>query len=75
MFNHVLASANDSLRKIFGLELTELMTRAERDKVGAADEDAEEDTGPGRKKKGASSFFLSSKQCINSSSLFSWGFV
>lgn len=50
----VLASANDNLRKIFGLELAELMTRAERDKVGAADDDADEEAGPGRRKnKGA----------------------
>lgn len=59
-FNQVLTGANLSLRKIFGLELVELMTRAERDKVGAADEDAEEDAAPGRKKKGASPLISSS---------------
>ncbi|KAF8594698.1 hypothetical protein BDV93DRAFT_565144 [Ceratobasidium sp. AG-I] len=58
-FNHVLTGANDNLRKVFGLEIVELMTRAERDKVGAADDDAEEEAGPGRKKsKGMSPLAL-----------------
>ncbi|CEL57145.1 hypothetical protein RSOLAG1IB_08377 [Rhizoctonia solani AG-1 IB] len=59
-FNIVLRGANRSLRKVFGLELVELMTRAERDKVGAGeaeDDDDDERTGTGRKKNkaGASS--------------------
>ncbi|CAE6362470.1 unnamed protein product [Rhizoctonia solani] len=59
-FNTVLRGANHNLRKVFGLELVELMTRAERDKVGAGegdDDDDEERTGTGRKKNkaGASS--------------------
>lgn len=57
-FNHVITGANDNLRKVFGLELVELMTRAERDKVGAADDDAEEEAGPSRKKnKGTNSSY------------------
>lgn len=55
-FNSVLAGANHSLRKVFGLELVELMTRAERDKVGAGEdnEDGEGVTGSARRKnKGA----------------------
>ncbi|CAE6476244.1 unnamed protein product [Rhizoctonia solani] len=57
-FNTVLLGANHSLRKVFGLELVELMTRAERDKVGAGGTNDEEDEGrTGRKKNkaGASS--------------------
>ncbi|GAB1522035.1 hypothetical protein RhiTH_005139 [Rhizoctonia solani] len=59
-FNAVLRGANHNLRKVFGLEMVELMTRAERDKVGAGegeDEDDDERTTTGRKKNkvGASS--------------------
>ncbi|KAF8752961.1 mage protein [Rhizoctonia solani] len=59
-FNAVLRGANHNLRKVFGLEMVELMTRAERDKVGAGegeDEDDDERTATGRKKNkvGASS--------------------
>ncbi|CUA67326.1 hypothetical protein RSOLAG22IIIB_07363 [Rhizoctonia solani] len=57
-FNTVLLGANHSLRKVFGLELVELMTRAERDKVGAGggnDEDEEGRTGRKKNKAGASS--------------------
>ncbi|KAG9096919.1 hypothetical protein FRC06_008195 [Ceratobasidium sp. 370] len=54
-FGAILSSANDQLRKYFGLELVELMTRAERDQVGAAEEDTDEDGPARRKKAGASS--------------------
>ncbi|KDN36631.1 hypothetical protein RSAG8_10734, partial [Rhizoctonia solani AG-8 WAC10335] len=57
-FNTVLLGANHNLRKVFGLELVELMTRAERDKVGAGggnDEDEEGRTGRKKNKAGASS--------------------
>ncbi|CAE6444433.1 unnamed protein product [Rhizoctonia solani] len=59
-FNTVLQGANHNLRKVFGLELVELMTRAERDKVGEGEGNNEDDDGrtaAGRKKNkaGASS--------------------
>ncbi|CAE6494661.1 unnamed protein product [Rhizoctonia solani] len=57
-FNTVLLGANHNLRKVFGLELVELMTRAEREKVGAGggnDEDEEGRTGRKKNKAGASS--------------------
>ncbi|KAG8785245.1 hypothetical protein FRC12_017811 [Ceratobasidium sp. 428] len=54
-FNAILEGANMQLRKIFGLELVELMTRAERDQVGAGEENEDEDGPRRRKKAGASS--------------------
>ncbi|ELU40492.1 MAGE domain-containing protein [Rhizoctonia solani AG-1 IA] len=61
-FNAVLRGANHNLRKVFGLEMVELMTRAERDKVGAGegeDEDDDERTATGRKKnKGANRLYF-----------------
>ncbi|QRV81244.1 Melanoma-associated antigen G1 [Ceratobasidium sp. AG-Ba] len=53
-FATILNDANIQLRKVFGLELVELMTRAERDQVGGAEDGADEDA-PARRKKGAAS--------------------
>lgn len=51
MFNQVLASAQEILRKTFGMELVELQSRPEPDKE-ANEKGAKQPEGTGLKKRG-----------------------